>query len=277
LPPTAPTNFSATASPTGVDLGWSASVDNIAVAGYALERSTDNKNWSQLNSRITQTVYTDSTTSYATKYYYRVKGFDAAGNASAFVVTSVSTPDFSANTQSSGDTTLLSDDGKVKVVIPAGATGDSAVCTVESNLETLDKPTVKSLTLAAGPYALICKKANGDTLDHLSSAATYTVGLTKAESSKYGKLYIFGYDTGNSSWIQIKTAKYDKKTNTYSISSDQPLQFAVMGSKKAAFPWMVLWTLLFVLAIIGGVFFFILRSQQKSKYNDYIRKKYYNL
>jgi ATP-dependent Zn protease len=70
---------------------------------------------------------------------------------------------------------------------------------------------------------------------------------------------------------------FNKKTGEYTVTSKTPLQWAILGSKKTPFPWSVLWIFLFVLAIIAGVFFFILRSQQKSKYNDYIRNKYYNL
>ena len=76
-PPTTPTIISATAkSGTEVDLIWTASTDNVGVAGYQVIR----------NGSIVATVpggtvsYADTTTSAGTAYTYFVRAFDAAGN-----------------------------------------------------------------------------------------------------------------------------------------------------------------------------------------------------
>jgi chitodextrinase len=76
-PPTNPTLLSATAKkPAEVDLAWSASTDNVGVAGYQILR----------NGSIVTSVaggilsYADTTVSANTTYSYSIKAYDAAGN-----------------------------------------------------------------------------------------------------------------------------------------------------------------------------------------------------
>jgi len=79
-PPTVPTLLSATAvSATEVDLTWTASTDNVGVAGYQIIR-----NGSPLSYFPgTPLTYADTTVSAATGYTYTVNAYDAAGNHSA--------------------------------------------------------------------------------------------------------------------------------------------------------------------------------------------------
>jgi chitodextrinase len=78
-PPTAPTNLNATASSASrVDLNWSASSDNVAVAGYEVYRD------GALLGNATGTTYADTTTSPGTTYSYQVRARDAVGNPSEF-------------------------------------------------------------------------------------------------------------------------------------------------------------------------------------------------
>jgi uncharacterized protein YkwD/chitodextrinase len=76
-PPTAPTLLSAVANgATTVDLRWSASLDNVAVAGYQILR-----NGSPLQTVSGATItYADAGAAPNTAYAYTVKAFDAAGN-----------------------------------------------------------------------------------------------------------------------------------------------------------------------------------------------------
>jgi hypothetical protein len=62
-----------------VDLAWTASTDNVGVAGYQIYR-----NGSAISS-VPRTVltYADTTASAATTYIYTVAAYDAAGNYSA--------------------------------------------------------------------------------------------------------------------------------------------------------------------------------------------------
>jgi len=77
-PPTVPTNLAAIViSASQIDLTWSASTDNVAVAGYQVFRN---------NVQIATTAgtgYSDKSVAPGIQYTYTVSAFDAAGNISA--------------------------------------------------------------------------------------------------------------------------------------------------------------------------------------------------
>jgi len=91
--PTTPTNLLASAaSSTQIDLSWDASTDNVEVAGYKVERSTDGATFEQIATALTNS-FTDTTVLSGTTYYYRVKAFDGAQNESNYSNTAeASTP-----------------------------------------------------------------------------------------------------------------------------------------------------------------------------------------
>jgi chitodextrinase len=102
--PTAPASASASAqSPTQIFLSWSASTDNVGVAGYKVERclgagcTSFGQIAAPLGTSLVDTGLTGSTT-----YGYRVRAYDAAGNHSSYSpITSVTTetePDTQAPT-----------------------------------------------------------------------------------------------------------------------------------------------------------------------------------
>lgn len=65
-----------------VDLNWQASTSN-GVTGYNVYRSPDGVTWQMLNvSPIASTLYTDSTISNASTYYYAVTAEDINGHES---------------------------------------------------------------------------------------------------------------------------------------------------------------------------------------------------
>ena len=104
--PTTPGGFSATASSsTRVDLRWTASSDNVGVAGYTIYR-----NGSALKSvRAVQLTYSDTSVTAATSYSYSVDAYDLAGNHSAQTApVSVTTPGSSAVTFSDQADTYVS-------------------------------------------------------------------------------------------------------------------------------------------------------------------------
>lgn len=79
-PPTTPTDLSATdVDALTVDLSWTASTDNVGVAGYEIFRD------GELVATIygSATSYTDTQLDSATSYTYNVAAFDAAGNVSS--------------------------------------------------------------------------------------------------------------------------------------------------------------------------------------------------
>ncbi|HSB85847.1 MAG TPA: Ig-like domain-containing protein, partial [Ilumatobacteraceae bacterium] len=76
--PTVPTNLAATpASISQINLSWSASTDNVGVAGYRIFR-----NGVQVGTSTT-TSFNDTGLTANTTYGYSVNAYDAAGNASA--------------------------------------------------------------------------------------------------------------------------------------------------------------------------------------------------
>jgi chitodextrinase len=77
VPPSVPSLTATAVSATQANLNWTASTDNVGVAGYRLYR-----NGSQLG-QTTATTYSDLTLTAGATYSYTVVAFDAAGNSSA--------------------------------------------------------------------------------------------------------------------------------------------------------------------------------------------------
>ena len=75
--PTAPTNLAAEASETNIALSWTASTDNIGVAGYIIYLDGDSIE------TTTETNFNITGLSSGTEYTLAVQAFDAAGNKSA--------------------------------------------------------------------------------------------------------------------------------------------------------------------------------------------------
>jgi hypothetical protein len=75
--PTAPTNLDGTAQNSNqVSLSWTASTDNVGVAGYKVLRDGN------VVGNASGTTYTDNTVNPSTTYNYTVEAYDAAGNVS---------------------------------------------------------------------------------------------------------------------------------------------------------------------------------------------------
>jgi len=81
-PPTIPTGLTAAARGSSqVDLAWTTSSDDVAVAGYTVFRSTDGAAFTQVGTSPTPS-FLDSSLASETQYWYSVDAFDAAGNRS---------------------------------------------------------------------------------------------------------------------------------------------------------------------------------------------------
>ena len=63
-------------------LTWTASSDNVGVAGYIIYRSTNGGNGSEI-ARVSTLNYTNTTATAGRRYYYNVRAYDAAGNMSS--------------------------------------------------------------------------------------------------------------------------------------------------------------------------------------------------
>ena len=72
-------------SSSQINLGWTASTDNVGVTGYRIERcqSTGCSNFAQIGTSTT-TTYNDTGLAASTSYSYRVRATDAAGNLSGY-------------------------------------------------------------------------------------------------------------------------------------------------------------------------------------------------
>jgi YVTN family beta-propeller protein len=83
-PPTKPASFNASAASGYPALTWTASTDNVAVAGYVIYRSTNGTQGVEV-ARTAATVrgWVDPSFQEKVKYTYSMKAFDAAGNLSA--------------------------------------------------------------------------------------------------------------------------------------------------------------------------------------------------
>jgi hypothetical protein len=77
MPPTAPANFTASAANRKVNMSWTASYDNVGVAGYKVWRNNI------VVGQTTGTAYTDATVTTRQTYTYYVTAFDTTGNSSA--------------------------------------------------------------------------------------------------------------------------------------------------------------------------------------------------
>src|SRR5581483_11143665 len=92
--PTAPSNLNATRMSTSqINLSWTASTDNIGVDHYLVERKSGTSPYSEIITLSpTMTTYSDTNNITAgTVYVYRVRAFDAAGNASDYSTSSLAT------------------------------------------------------------------------------------------------------------------------------------------------------------------------------------------
>ena len=103
--PTDPTGLTATAvSQSQVNLAWTGSTDNVAVANYRVERCQGAacSNFVQV-ATPTGTTLNDTGLSAATTYRYRVRAADAAGNFSGYTaIQNATTPDTQAPTDPTG-------------------------------------------------------------------------------------------------------------------------------------------------------------------------------
>ena len=95
-------------STTQIDLGWTASTDNVGVTGYRVERcqGAGCTNFAQVGTP-TATTYSDTGLAPSTTYRYRVRAVDAAGNLSAYSsIATATTPAVADTTAPSAPTGL---------------------------------------------------------------------------------------------------------------------------------------------------------------------------
>jgi chitodextrinase len=118
IPPSIPTNLSAIAvSSSQINISWTASTDNVGVAGYRIYR-----NGAQITTTA-NTAYSDTGLSPSTTYNYTVAAYDAAGNTSAQSNTASATTQAPSPTITIGETNILSldDSGNANLLLAQSA------------------------------------------------------------------------------------------------------------------------------------------------------------
>ena len=176
-PPTVPTGVRVSAvSPSQVDVSWSASSDNVEVAGYRVRRD------STTIASPTDLSFSDTTVAPQTQYAYSVSAVDGAGNASAWSdPITVTTPAPSTPPPGSGigfraATTGFVAGGQALALtlgVPTVPAGDVMLATV-------DVRGVPTITPPAG-WTLVRDDVGGTTM----RTATYWHAAGTSEPSSY--------------------------------------------------------------------------------------------
>jgi len=208
VPPTAPENLTASGAISSVSLNWSASTDNVAVAGYYIYRSPTPNFTPALANRVGQTAgiaYTDLGLAAGT-YYYRVIAFDGAGNlspssneATASVTGDTTAPTVSITAPTDGATVT----GVISVT--ADATDNVAVAGVQFFLD----GNLLGAEDTAAPYAITWNTASVPNGSHTLTArardaagnntVSSPVNVTVNNSAPSGLVLALGLNEGSGS------------------------------------------------------------------------------
>ncbi len=173
MPPTDPTNFTATAvGTTQINLTWTAATDNVGVTGYEVERcqGTGCANFVRIGTP-TGTAFSDTGLTAGTIYRYRVRAADAVPNFSGYSNTASAT---TQTTDTTAPTVTLTSPGN-------GTTGVSTGTTVTATFsEAMDQLTITGSTFElrdsvnALVPATVSYNANTATLTPTSALAAST-------------------------------------------------------------------------------------------------------
>jgi hypothetical protein len=197
-PPTAPTAFAKTgATATTIATSWTASTDDVGVAGYRVYRD------GSLVDTVTSTSYTFTGLTCGTSYSLGVEAFDAADHTSARTPLTAST-DACDTTPPSVSLTAPSDGASVSgtVTVSAAAADNESVAGVQfkldgSNLGSEDTSAPYSLgwdttTVSPGSHTLraVARDPSGNT----TTSAPVTVTVTAPTGS--GPFAAYSFDDG---------------------------------------------------------------------------------
>jgi len=214
-PPSTPGNLTATAvSSSQINLSWTASTDNVGVAGYDVYR-----NGVKVGS-TTSTSYSDTGLAASTTYSYFVKARDAAGNESAASNTA------SATTQASGgggggSLVALDRTGWTVTTSPAGS---GAANMLDGSLSTR---WTTGTAMANGQYVVVdmqaAKTFRRIVMDSTGSNNDYARGYQVYVSNdgvNWGSAIASGTGTGPVITVDfaVQTARYIKIVQTGSAS-----------------------------------------------------------
>ncbi len=215
-PPTAPSGLGATAfSPSQINLGWTASQDNVGVTGYQIERcqAAGCSNFAPLTTVPgTQTTYSDTGLTANTSYSYRVRATDAAGNLSPYsntATTSTLAPDSQPPTAPSTLTATAA--GSTQINLGWQASQDNvgvtnylvercqgAGCSNFSQIGTSTQTTYNDTGLAPNTsysYRVRATDAAGNLSPYSNTATTST------QAGTAGLVAAYGFDEGSGTTV----------------------------------------------------------------------------
>jgi chitodextrinase len=197
-PPTAPSNLTATAiGPNRVDLSWSASTDNVGVAGYTIYRGG-----APIATVSGTTSYSDTTVSGSTTYTYTVDAFDAAQNHSTVSApASVTTPppsDTAPPTVPGGLTATIVSTNRVNLAWTASTdnVGVAGYTVYRNGL------VLVNVTGGATAYADLSAVANATysyTVDAFDAAGNHSAQSAPVTVQMPGTIFSDGFEGGNMS------------------------------------------------------------------------------
>jgi chitodextrinase len=158
-PPSTPGNVSATAvSPSQINVSWSASTDNVGVAGYRLFRN------GTLAGTVATLSYSDTGLAASTTYSYTVSAFDAAGNVSGLSTAATATTGAVDTTPPSVSITAPSANSTVSntITVTATASDNVAVGDVQFQLDGVNL----GADLTSAPYTISWNTATASNGSH---------------------------------------------------------------------------------------------------------------
>jgi fibronectin type 3 domain-containing protein len=214
--PSTPAGLAATAAgPTQVNLGWTASTDNVGVTGYRVERCTGSgcTTFTQIGTP-TGPSFSDTTAAASTLYRYRVRATDAAGNLSGYSsvvnATTPAAPDTTAPSTPGGITATAAGLG---ITVAWTASTDNvgvagyrvqrctgAACTTFAQIATPAAPSYADSGLApttSYSYRVVAVDAAGNVSGY-SAVASATTGATPVLPSGLVAGYSFNAGSGTS-------------------------------------------------------------------------------
>jgi hypothetical protein len=221
---------------------------------------------------LSATTFDDSTAAFSVHYYYRITATDQVGHTSDYATADATTPGFTSNVDANG-TTYASDDGLATVQVPSGAVPTDDNCTVAANTQVLRA--TSGSKIVAGPYQLVCKDSNGQALTDITGSLTWNIKLK-------GKLNGVGTPAAakvevNGALTALKESEYDKNSQVLIFKNDSLQPVAAEAPINAGFPWSIFIGVLFIGGIVMAVLVMLALRSRKLSYQNYIRRKYYDV
>jgi chitodextrinase len=229
--PTVPTNLLATASSTQITLTWTRSTDNVAVTQYRLERSNSATSGFTSLTTVATNSYVNTGLNASTRYYYRVRAADAAGNLSNYssIVNAIT---------GTGTTPPLPTNDTQEPTAPSNLTATSTSAQVTLNWS------ASSDNTAVTGYKVMRSNTNGSAYALVSNVNATTCVDSNLNAGTYYYV-VAAYDaignvSANSSQVQIVVVGATPPVQYISIAqpySDKIVVANIEAPENTAYTW----------------------------------------